>query len=90
MTGSFADTIDFGGGELSGVGGQLFVAKLASDGTHLWSHAFGGDLSDVGTRVAFDDARGVLLTATFQGTTSVAEQHVSSGGYDVLLARFEP
>lgn len=40
---------------------DVFVAKLAADGTPLWSHAFGGDSFDRAGDVAFDGAGNVAL-----------------------------
>ena len=43
MWGWLEGTMDFGGGPLTSLGMQdVFVAKLDSNGNHVWSHAFGG------------------------------------------------
>lgn len=47
LTGHMSSTVDFGGGPLTSAGSwDLFVVKLASDGSHAWSRRFGGANSD--------------------------------------------
>ena len=42
VAGQFPDAIDLGGGKLFSNGNDdIFLAKLAQDGTHLWSKSFG-------------------------------------------------
>jgi hypothetical protein len=53
VTGEFSASIDFGGDELTLIGGErdAFVVKLDTDGQHLWSHAGGGEAIDRGLGV---------------------------------------
>ena len=42
VTGTFECTTNFGGDTLTSAGsGDIFLAKYAADGTHLWSYGFG-------------------------------------------------
>jgi outer membrane protein assembly factor BamB len=61
LAGEFRGTIDFGGGPIESApnGGDLFVAKLAPDGSHLWSRRFGAFGADRFTHMAIN-ARGDL------------------------------
>lgn len=71
ITGYFRGMIDFGCSVLtaSGLVDDLFVAKLASDGSCVWSKAF-GDANGVqqGRSIAADSMGDVLVTGEFSGT----------------------
>lgn len=87
-------TIDFGGGPLQSAGGtDLFLARLAPDGEHLWSKRFGDAANQ------FDD--GYALAVAADGQIAVAgdfEGTIDFGGGplvaknigDPFLARFDP
>ncbi len=72
ITGFFEDSIDFDPGpgtvELFAVGSRdIFVLKLAPDGSHIWARTFGGFGEDVGTQIVTDDAGKVYLTGYCTG-----------------------
>lgn len=65
IVGTFRGTIDLGGGVLSSEGVQdIFAAKLAPDGTHLWSRSFGNAESNLGESVASDSAGNLVFIAS--------------------------
>jgi hypothetical protein len=69
LAGSFKSPIDLGGGPLTSAGGEdVFVTKLASSGTHLYSKRFGDagrqQVRAIGTNAAGD----AYLTGSFEGT----------------------
>lgn len=70
VTGWFQGTIDLGGGPLVGTPGNndLFIAKLGSDGSHVWSKLVGGAGQQLGGSVAADPFGNILLTGGFSGT----------------------
>ncbi len=89
--GRFQSTVDFGGGPLASLGGtDNFVAKYsATDGSHLWSRAFGGTLTDLGHSLAVDAAGNVYVVGDFQGTVNFGgEPLTSAGSYDIFLAKY--
>ena len=62
--GHFSDTARFGGPALAAEGlTDAFVAQFSSDGTHLWSKAFGGPDRDC--------ARSLALSETTEGSDSL-------------------
>jgi hypothetical protein len=72
LTGTFAGTIDFGGGPLTSVSqSDLFVAKLDPLGNHVWSKAYGPVNAFLTTRsgygIAVDTAGNVWVTGSFAG-----------------------
>jgi hypothetical protein len=69
-------SIDFGGGALAGDG--VYVAALASDGTHRWSRLFPSSSARVG-RVRVDPSGAVLLAGTFQGTLDFGGGAIAGG-----------
>ncbi len=83
MTGLFQNTVDFGGGPLVSAGiSDVFVAKYAATGTHLWSRGFGSAANDYGNGVAVDGSGDVVVTGFFSGT-------MNCGGNDLLSAGVE-
>lgn len=69
VAGSFAGSIDLGGGELIGAGDwDMFVAKFDANGYHLWSHAYGGTSADNPVAVAIDPSGDVFVLGTFMRT----------------------
>src|SRR4030095_16523283 len=67
VTGSFQNSIDFGGGPItaSGTSPSIFVVKLSATGAHLWSKGMGGTGADYGRGIAFDPSGNVVVTGSF-------------------------
>ncbi|WP_437663419.1 hypothetical protein [Sorangium sp. So ce1182] len=92
ITGSFEETVDFGGGPLVSAGGKdVFVAKLNDAGEHLFSHRYGGPADQEGHAVAtIGFAGNVLLTGSFEGSIDLGTAPlVSAGGKDAFIARLD-
>ncbi len=106
ITGSFLDSIDFGGGPLTtGPGGKMmFLAKLAPDGSSIWSEAYGDPTNPsgaTGSAVVIDPSAMAVVYANFEGTatfggvlggatyTSVGDP-LRPNTFDLLLGRFAP
>jgi hypothetical protein len=76
VTGMFTNSVDFGGGPISNVGGvgssDIFLVKLSPAGVHMWSKGFGSSLvaNQFGYAVAFDSSDNVLLTGSIVALTS--------------------
>ncbi|UCD19073.1 MAG: nucleotide-binding protein, partial [candidate division WOR-3 bacterium] len=92
ITGTFWDTVDFGGGALL-YGGRtdIFVAKFGSGGAHLWSKSFGdGELQEV-AYVAVDASGNVIVTGRFYGSMDFGGGELTSvGSTDIFVAKFSP
>ena len=91
ITGTFAGTVDFGGGPLTSVGGHdIYVAKYDGAGTHLWSHRFGASGEDRGIVIKVDGDGNVLVTGYFQGTVSFGGiSYHAAGGTDIFIAKYD-
>lgn len=92
ITGKFELGIDFGGGLLACAGpGDIFVAKLSTNGAYLWATSVGDALPQEGRDVAFDPAGNLYVTGGFQGTVDFGGGALTSGGADdIFLAKYSP
>ena len=99
VTGYFqSPVIDFGGGEIVNAGGgkkmDVFIAKFAPDGQHLWSKGLGNPEWDGGYAVEIGPADSVFVAGNFQSATlDFGNGHVVTnsklGEYDMFVARFD-
>jgi PKD repeat protein len=94
MAGSFAGTVDFGGGPLTSAGeSDIFVAKYSPAGVHLWSRRFGGAGLDMADAVAVDAGDNLFVTgrivygADFGGGLLTTGWRASSNAF---LAKLSP
>lgn len=90
VTGSFEETVDFGGGPVTGRGKKdMFLAKYDKDGGHVWSKHFGGSDNDVGSGLAVDSFGNVVLAGWFWRKVEFGGDALESGGQnDMLLAKY--
>ncbi len=94
VTGLFFDTMNFGGGLLTSVGGSdVFMTKFDTDGNHLWSKRFGGLDDDVPTGLAVDSVGDVFISGVF-GSMLInfgggSLTNAGSNTDDVFLAKFD-
>lgn len=91
ITGYMRGSADFGGGPVTSAGSQdMFLAKFAGDGSHLWSDTFGDANDDQwGLTVTTDNLDNVIVAGWFEGTINFGGgYHASLGGRDVFLAKF--
>ncbi|MCZ7678328.1 MAG: MopE-related protein [Sandaracinaceae bacterium] len=81
VTGSFSDTVDFGGPFARVSNGSLDVFVIAyttGAGAHAWSAAFGGAAMDLGEAIASDATGNVYVTGRGNGEM-ILYQFTSSG-----------
>jgi hypothetical protein len=93
LTGSFAGTVDFGGGPLFSAGvGDAFVAKYDVAGAHQWSKRFGDAQDQSGQGVSVDPAGNVLVVGQMSGTVDFGGgvHLTAAGGSDIFVAKFGP
>jgi hypothetical protein len=90
VTGSFAQTVNFGGVPILSAGGSdVFVAKYDASGVHQWSRGFGGTSNDDGYGVAVDAAGDVAITGYFRDTADFGgDDLISAGENDIFVARY--
>jgi hypothetical protein len=94
LAGHFKGSLDFGGGALqgSGVTRDVFLAKFASDGTHLCSRSFGNQGENRANGIAADALGNVAIVGEFRGSIDFGGTLLSgaTGKIDVFVAGFEP
>ncbi|MBU0910353.1 MAG: hypothetical protein KJ717_12380, partial [Proteobacteria bacterium] len=92
VTGSFAGSMDFGGGLLTSNGGQdMFLARFDALGNHLWSMAFGDAADQSGASVAVNCSGSIVATGFFEGLVDFGGGPLASSGLrDIFLAEFDP
>lgn len=88
--GYFQDTVDFGGGDLVSNGqDDVFVAKLADDGSFVWARTAGGSNQDEAKAVAVDAAGNVYSTGRFRLTADFSPggggEITSNGNDDIFI-----
>ena len=96
VTGGFIGTQDFGGGPLTSAGGfDVFVAKYAPTGAHLWSRRFGSPTitdsfeREAGLGVAVDSSGNIAVTGRFYQTIDFGGGPlISAGAPDIFLVKF--
>lgn len=93
VAGFFKGAADFGGGPLASAGGaDVFLAKLAPTGEHVWSKRFGDGSDQVVAAIASDVTGAVLVGGYFAGGIDfgggllLAESAMS----DAFVAKFSP
>jgi len=91
LAGIFRGNIDFGGGVLTGdETGDIYLAKMSSSGSHIWSQGFYGDaLQNVGG-VAIDGAGNPAISGNFENSLDFGGGPlVSAGTQDIYIAKFD-
>jgi hypothetical protein len=70
VTGQFASTVDFGGGDITSAGDlDVFLLLLNAGGAHQWSQRFGGAIYEqIGTAVGTGSSNFLYLAGTHGGT----------------------
>jgi hypothetical protein len=91
ITGFFVGAVNFGGGALTSLGNEdMFLVKLSTAGSHLWSKRFGDASTQIGLAVAADNSA-VYLTGDGIGDVDFGggNQH-AFGGREAYFAKFQP
>jgi hypothetical protein len=90
VAGDFQSSVDFGGGALTSAGRHdVFVAKLAPHGGHVWSKRFGDGTDQEIYCVSTDAAGKVCLAGHFGGTMEFGgDPLTSAGSFDIFVATF--
>lgn len=99
VTGWFQSTRDFDPGSgvvnLTSKGDRdVYVSKLAADGSHIWSRSFGGTSGDYPQWIGVDASRNVYLSGYFFGTTDLdpgtGNYAFTAGARDIWFSKLDP
>jgi hypothetical protein len=94
LTGEFQSVVDFGGGALTNsAGADIFLAKLTTGGSHVWSKQFSGQsgytLDEKSYAISTDSAGSVLITGSVVDVIDFGGGRLLSDGYyDIFIAKF--
>jgi len=92
VAGNFKGSINFGGGALSAAGTlfiDVFLAKLSSDGSHVWSKSFGDTNVQNVQGLAVDTAGDVVIAGFFQNDINFGGNTLTSNGLnEMFVAKF--
>lgn len=93
ITGKFVNTVDFGGGQVTSLGGysDIFLVKYSSSGAYEWSKNFGDSYIDAGNSVCTDSAGNVYITGGFGGTVDFGGGNLATGdtaNSNVFIAKY--
>jgi hypothetical protein len=98
LTGSFSDTLDFGGPPLTSVLGNdrtvtsadLFVVRLDAAGGHVWSQRYGDSGHDQrGSAIDVDGAGNVLVAGAFQGALDFGRGALAATGAAAFVVKLD-
>ncbi|MBI4703747.1 MAG: hypothetical protein HY744_21770 [Deltaproteobacteria bacterium] len=92
LAGQFMGSIDFGAGQMNAVKDRdIYVAKLAPDGSALWSKRFGGSENDFAYDVAIGAGGAIGIAGTSDGDVDLGGQVLpKAGDNDVLVIKLDP
>jgi hypothetical protein len=92
ITGSFSNTVDFGGGGLTSANAMSdgYVARFTTAGVHSWSRRFGSpDGNESGQAVATDSSGNALVTGYATRAVDMGGGSLAMlGGTDGLIAKY--
>jgi hypothetical protein len=88
ITGSFAGTLDLGGGALVTAGSDdVFVAWLSPQGEHIWSRRAGSQGHDLGKGIAVGPTGTVVVAGLSTGAIDLGGGLLAGGGgFDAFVA----
>ena len=89
LTGFFTDSTDFGGGTLYSQynNRDAFVAKFASNGTHVWSKNFWSTSTDAAQAIALDANGDVAITGFFTGSLDFGTGALNAVRDDIFVTK---
>jgi hypothetical protein len=100
VTGYFANSVNFDPGagvdnHTANGDADAFISKFDSAGRFLWAKTWGGGGKDAGYAIGMDAHGNVCVAGSFSSAVDFdpgpkADNHVSAGGTDAFLSRFDP
>ena len=91
VAGYFLGSVDFGGGALTSLSLDAFVAKYSSAGTFIWARRYGASDNQLADCVTTASTGEVSVAGFFAGTMDFGQGTLTgAGGYDAFMARIGP
>ena len=91
ITGKISGTAIFGNNSLTTNGGEdIFIAKLDSNGNHLWANQAGGIYNENGTCIATDNSGNCYITGSFRYNATFGNTNLASNeNEDIFVAKLD-
>jgi hypothetical protein len=90
LTGYFKKSLSFGGGTLNSAVNSAFLAKLDTNGAHLWSKAFVGTSPLISNGIGVDAGGNLAIGGILNGSADFGGGPLASAGsHDVFVAKFD-
>lgn len=87
LLGEFLTSLDFGTGTLSTSGKRdLFLVKIAANGTTIWAKKYGGSEDDYSDMVTADNAGNIIIVGSSNGSISFGGGLITGPGYVAKFA----
>jgi len=91
LGGGFRGMLHLGDVPLEALGADVFLAKLASDGTVFWRHGYGDDEFQAASSLVVDPQDNTLVIGSFRGTLDFGSGPlVGQEPSDAFIAKFSP
>jgi hypothetical protein len=97
--GTFQNEVDFDPGPQefildSSGNGDIFISKLAPDGSFIWAGQFKGNYGKVARAIEVDANGNIYITGEFEGTVDfdpnvTVENMTSNGWYDIFIVKLD-
>ena len=89
LTGGFTGAVDLGGGVLEADGTDVFIAKLSSSGSIVWSKRFGDSSNQFARAIGVAPSGESVIVGVADGAINFGTGPLSAaGGWDIFVARF--
>lgn len=89
VTGMYSGAQDFGGTELIGGPGDMFVAKFSANGNLLWARGLGTSSRSGATSVVVGSDDRIYVSGFFSGTVYLPDSVVVASTKELFVAAFE-
>jgi len=83
FTGVFCGVIDIGGFNLTGIGEEIFLAKMDANGVFIWATKAGGNGKDDASGIALDGSGHIYLCGTNSDQAIFGNDTIPAGGFIV-------
>jgi hypothetical protein len=92
LAGEFSGAINFGAAPLMSAGAlDAFLAKLDSQGKHVWSARFGGTDNQLARALAVDKAGNVIVAGMFKDAIDLGGGPLANkGDFDIFIGKLSP
>lgn len=91
VVGQYLGAIDCGGGNMTSLGAHdIYLAKLDTNGNHIWSKRLGKNNSEIPNGIAIDSLNNIYITGYFYFSTDLGGGTINaSADYSAFVAKYD-